>query len=676
MFLLALLTIWLMTVPLLGGRLARLSAIRFRRSWAGVVAIVLQYTILRAFPESDAGLLAGLHLASYGLMFYFLAANLSLPGLWLIGLGGACNAAAIAANDGVMPALPSALATAGVVQAPGEFANSTAVADSKLWLLGDVFALPAGWPMANVFSVGDILLLMGAFVLLHRASGSALAPYMARMAAWADRSGPRMELIRRHRTFRRLWVAQGISSIGDWVYPLAVFTAVVEDGGAKASSLAFLLIAHVGPGMVVGIFGGPLIDRFPRKAMMFWTDVVRGLAVATLLLAGEPALGHLYAVALVLGVGTALNQPAFQASLPNILPARNLASANALVGLTMSSAIVIGPLLGALVVTQMGIAWGFTANALSFLYSAGLVYGTKMPAHAPAATASLVRELRVGFRYVATHREILAIVVVVGIVALGAGIKQPLEPLFALQDLDSGSSGYGLLQVAWGLGMVGGAMAASTLDRRLGHGPLLTAGVAVVGLVVLAAAASPALAPVIALWLAAGVANTLGTVAYETLLQEKTPDAVRGRVFAAVEASLQAGLLAGVAATALLGDALPVRSGVAISGLLFLIAAIASWSLLQRRRRGLAARPLTVCTLDLLPAGPSMSLLRVQTEGDRGRGPVLLVDDGRHVHRVEPLPGSGAVLGYGVPRKLLAERRPAFALETGGGLLDITVPRA
>ena len=83
--------------------------------------------IMRVFPHGHETLHAGLHLVTYGLMFYFLAANLHIPGLWLIGLGGAANAMAIAANNGVMPAHPNALATAGILQVPGEFANSAAV---------------------------------------------------------------------------------------------------------------------------------------------------------------------------------------------------------------------------------------------------------------------------------------------------------------------------------------------------------------------------------------------------------------------------------------------------------------------------------------------------------------------------------------------------------------------
>lgn len=674
------------TVPLFGGRLARLSDLRFRRGWAAVAAVVLQVLIMSVFPEGDERVQNALHLASYGLLFYFLAANLAIPGMWLIGLGGGCNAAAIAANDGVMPAQPSALATAGIPQLPGEFANSAAVPDPKLWFLGDIFAIPQSLPLHNVFSVGDILLVIGGAILLHRVSRSTLNPRLLRISAFLTRHGPQVGLLRDNRAFRRLWIAQGISAIGDWVYPLAVFTAVVNDD-TQTASLAFLLLASVGPGVVVGIFGGPIIDRFSRKWMMAASEVGRGLAVASLLFVGEPSLGHLYAVAVCLGVGGALFTPAFQACLPNILKAPQLASGNALIGGTLSLAVMVGPLLGALIVQEFGITWGFTANAASFLFSGALVAGTVMSeprAVVQKHAKSLLRELAVGMAYVRRTQEVRAVVVVCGLLMLAAGMKATLEPLFILRTLDAGPAGLGLSGTIWGVGMIAGSLVASAADRRLGHGPLLTLSVGVVAVAVLMAAGSPALGPVLILWLLAGAANALGTVAYETLLQESTPDELRGRVMAAVEASLQGGLLLGVgaagAADAIFGDR-PSRPGMFLCGVVFLAAALLAWRMLRRPAAPPAAAPVAAPALErleLVPAGTSYALLRVVV-AEADEAPVLLVDDGARVHRLEPLPGGDGTrgFGYGVPRALLAGlRRPALALELRGrGLLDLPLPR-
>ena len=689
MFLLAFLILCAMTVPLLGGRIGLLADIQFKRAWVGVSAVLIQTLVLGVFPDLDKTLIAGVHLFTYGLMFFFLVANLSLPGLWLIGLGGACNAAAIAANDGVMPAQPSALDTAGIVHVPGEFSNSAAVADPNLWFLGDVFAMPASWPLANVFSIGDIILIVGAFVLMHRVCRSVAGLWFARLGGWVRGQVPRMELLREHTAYRRLWIAQAISALGTWMYPIAVYSTIVDEG-TSASTLAFLLVAEVAPAFLVGLFCGPLIDRFSRKSIMIVGDSARAIAVVSLILTNDPTMLHFYAVAVVLGSGAALHQPAFQAALPNIVPSKLLVPANALIGATLSLAVMVGPPLGAGLVAAFGIEISFIVNGLSFVISAALVAAAVIPRVDFERGENMWHELVEGLRYVTRHVPVMGVLVVVLLITVAAGFKQPFEPLFAIRWLDAGTTGFALMGSAWGIGMVTGAIWATKLDRRLGHGPLLTWSIAVVAAAVVIGAAMPTLAPVLVLWLIGGMANTLGTVAYETLIQEETPDRVRGRVFAAVEAAIQAGILLGLGFS-VVADPLLARpghghapAGLAISGLLFGVSAVAAWYLLLRRgaeRPAYAGEPvrpaLEVRALELRPVGATYSLLRIEALG-LSAPPVLLVDDGEQVHRVDALPApSEGRYGYGIPAGLLALKRPVFAVELPGhGSLELSVPAA
>jgi hypothetical protein len=176
-----LLVLCLVSVPLARGRLAALADVRFRAAWLALVAIAGQIVIVSLLPRGDVWLHHGVHLASYALIAAFLWANRHIVYLWLAALGGALNLAAIAANGGVMPADPDALAAAGVHQEAGDFSNSTAVAHPHLSFLGDVFAVPASWPVSNVFSVGDVILVVAALLALHCLCGSRLA--LARFAA-------------------------------------------------------------------------------------------------------------------------------------------------------------------------------------------------------------------------------------------------------------------------------------------------------------------------------------------------------------------------------------------------------------------------------------------------------------------------------------------------------------
>lgn len=175
MFIGCALLLCVLSVPLLDGRLGYLADLKFRAAGLAVGALVAQILIISIFPQGNGIAYHLIHLATYGLLAAFLWVNRAVPYLWLAALGGAMNLAAITANGGVMPADPGALATAGVIQKPGEFANSTAVAHPHLSFLGDVFAVPASWPISNVFSIGDVVIVLAALLALHTLCDSRLS---------------------------------------------------------------------------------------------------------------------------------------------------------------------------------------------------------------------------------------------------------------------------------------------------------------------------------------------------------------------------------------------------------------------------------------------------------------------------------------------------------------------
>jgi uncharacterized protein DUF5317 len=132
--------------------------------------------VISLLPGAFTGLHKPVHIATYAALAVVMWSNRRLPGLKLIAAGAAANAAAITANGGVMPASAAALARAGMPPDKGaEFANSAALADAKLSWLGDVFAVPASWPLSNVFSLGDLLIAIGLTITLHACSQSRLA---------------------------------------------------------------------------------------------------------------------------------------------------------------------------------------------------------------------------------------------------------------------------------------------------------------------------------------------------------------------------------------------------------------------------------------------------------------------------------------------------------------------
>jgi hypothetical protein len=165
------------TVPLAGGRLLGLLDLRLRYAWLAVGGLLAQIMVITVVPGGSPTLHDGVHILTYMTAGAFVLANRHIPGIAITALGGASNMATIAANGGVMPASPSALASAGIVEHAGSYANSTAVPHAHLAWLGDVFATPSSLPLANVFSVGDVLIVVGMLVLLHRGGRSRLGTH-------------------------------------------------------------------------------------------------------------------------------------------------------------------------------------------------------------------------------------------------------------------------------------------------------------------------------------------------------------------------------------------------------------------------------------------------------------------------------------------------------------------
>jgi hypothetical protein len=165
---------------LLGGRLDRLAGLQFRLGWLAIVGLLAQVVLFSGGVAElvDERVGAILYVASTAAVLIAVLVNLRIQGLAVVAVGAIANLAAVVANGGVMPTTRDALATAGLADRPG-FSNSAVIADPMLEPLTDIFALPAWVPLANVFSVGDVLIGVGIAAVL--AIGMRRAPADGRL---------------------------------------------------------------------------------------------------------------------------------------------------------------------------------------------------------------------------------------------------------------------------------------------------------------------------------------------------------------------------------------------------------------------------------------------------------------------------------------------------------------
>jgi hypothetical protein len=173
-------------LALTGGRVAQLADVRVR--WAPLMlgALALAVAVTTLFPQGSAGAHRLINLATYGIAIAVLWRNRTLPGIRAALVGATLNVTAITANNGVMPAWRHALDIAGLPAASPGFLSSTALTHPRLLILGDIFAVPSWMPFANVFSIGDVLIVAGISFTLLCLGDSRLIPSRTRARSRAN----------------------------------------------------------------------------------------------------------------------------------------------------------------------------------------------------------------------------------------------------------------------------------------------------------------------------------------------------------------------------------------------------------------------------------------------------------------------------------------------------------
>ncbi len=332
--------------------------------------------------------------------------------------------------------------------------------------------------------------------------------------------------------FRTFYAGQAISVIGDGVVWVALPFAVLELGGGPAA-VGLVLGAHALALAAFALVGGVWADRLPRRAVMIAADLVRLVVQATIgamLLAGVAEIWLLGALQLVYGAAEAFFRPASTGLVPSTVAPDLLQPANALIGLTASAGIVLGPALGGGLVAALGPAGAFLVDAASFAVSAAFLLRLRVGRSAvERVRTGFLGELAVGLREVRARGWLWFTILAAGLwlfVALAP--FQALGPIVAEREL-GGAGAWGAILAAYGVGgLVGGLVALSVQPRRR---LLLAALVFPLEAPPMALLAAVAPLPAIVVGCAlAGISFGVFEAMWSTTLQEQVPDETLSRV--------------------------------------------------------------------------------------------------------------------------------------------------
>ncbi len=352
-----------------------------------------------------------------------------------------------------------------------------------------------------------------------------------------------------HPSFSRLLAAMTVSSLGDWVGFIAVTSLVARIGGTPggaAFAVSGVMLARMLPAVLFGPVAGAIVDRADRKRVMMVADVLRGAGYLSMAFLGE--LWAIFLLSFAIECLSLLWTPARDASLPRLVPRRQLANANAVGLSTTYGTLPLGGFVFTMLVAVNGAvgarveylarnpeALALWMDAGTFLFSAAMV--ARIPIRTPTARrverldlGRVGRDILEGARFLREHP--LTSAMTLGIVAAfsAVGAVLALGPVFA-RTLGAGGAGWGVLVTTFGIGMAGGLAAFNQLGRVLEHEVIFPASLvaAAATLFVLAAVPTIALAALLAVVL--GAFCGLAWVAGYVLLQENVADEYRGRTF-------------------------------------------------------------------------------------------------------------------------------------------------
>jgi MFS family permease len=386
--------------------------------------------------------------------------------------------------------------------------------------------------------------------------------------------------------FRIYLSAHAVASTGTWMQNIALEWLVLELSGSPAA-VGIAMACQFLPMLLIGMYGGVIADRYPKRAVLMVTQTLNGLlsgALAVLTITGHVRVEHVYLFALAAGLVFVVDNPTRQVFVNEVVPGQYVRNAIALNAAVFQTSRLIGPAVAAVMIATVGSGWAFAANAASYLAPlAGLLLIRSADLLPTPAVGRAPGQLRSALRYVAARPHVAWTIVLVGVVGT-FGLKFPVV-LTAMADetFAGGPELYGLFNVVLAVGSVAGALVAGgRTHTRLRT--IVLAGAAF-GAAQFAAAMAPGLGVFLAALVAMGVVNLAFQAMANSSVQSWVDPEVRGRVMGLYMLAFVGGTPLGGPVIGWVTDAFGARVGMAVCGLVPLLAAVVVAAVLAQHAR-------------------------------------------------------------------------------------------
>jgi len=385
----------------------------------------------------------------------------------------------------------------------------------------------------------------------------------------------------------RLWAGGAlVSNVGTWMQRVAqdwlVLTVLTNHSGTAVgitTALQFL------PMLLLGPYAGVLADRYRKRVILLWTQTamgICGLIVGLLVITGVAQLWHVYLAALALGFAAAIDGPARQAFVSELVGPDKLSNAVALNSASFNSARLTGPAIAGVLIAWIGTGPVFLLNAASFAAVIVSLCRVKASELEPATPVTRGKhQLAEGLRYVRQRPDLVLILLMVGLLGAFGMNFQVTNSLMSTAEFRMGPEAFGLLGSIMAVGTLAGALLAA---RRTGPRlRFMLGGALSLGAFTVLASISPSFWIYAAVLVPVGLASITFLNSCNTTIQLSVEPQFRGRVLALYLAILQGGTAIGAPLMGWIGTEFGARWAVASGGVVVLLTAVACVILVSRR---------------------------------------------------------------------------------------------
>jgi len=383
----------------------------------------------------------------------------------------------------------------------------------------------------------------------------------------------------RHRNYRILFPANTVSNIGSWAQRIAQDWLVLELTNNNGTYLGLVTAVQFAPVLLFSLHGGKLADRFNKRKVLILTNIAGGaasLTLGTLVMTHHIALWHVFALAAVLGVSTAIDAPVRQSFTTEVVGQADLPNAVSLNSANFNAGRLVGPALSGGLIAAFGTGPSFIVNGLSYFFVIAALLNLNEKAFFHLDRPKSDGNIREGIAYAKARPDIYVVMLMVFFLATFGLNFQIFNALMATQEFGLGPANFGLMGTFIAIGSLSGAIGSARLERFRNTKFVILGGIAFSASIMMLSILPNYITYVI--WLPiCGVTALTTLVSANSIVQTSTDPAIRGRVMGLYLLIFMGGTPFGSPLIGATTDLIGIRPTIAVCGGISLFASLYIW---------------------------------------------------------------------------------------------------